>query len=471
MATAEDLAAGEASDFPDEVPVGQASRISYDGKSGDRTAAMSEQPAIQLTGIGKRYTLYDSRVVRACDALGLGRLLPRRLKPTRHLWAVRNIDLTLPRGSRIGIIGRNGAGKSTLLKLITGNVDPTEGQIQVNGEVQALLEAGTGMHPEFTGYQNIEASLTYSGLAGSAITDAVRDIEEFTELGGFLNQPFKTYSSGMQARLAFATATVCKPDILIVDELLGVGDGYFLSKSTERMRNLIHGGASVLLVSHSMEQILRFCDQAIWVDRGQIVQRGDALEVIKEYDHYLRLLDERRLLAKNRSLNSDGAARFGNDISFADSLLLRFRAAGTARLQVGEVVLLENDRPQDRLHVGGPQDAAPGNVARLRSETLEAWSPPICRDGRMYRELNGTNQPRTGEIIFPLYLFEPSVTYCFDIEYSLDGTGAAVEVCRNDVVLHSVELPATNGWQRTNVVCTAPINGESPASRRAAHPT
>src|SRR5262245_57222804 len=234
---------------------------------------MSERPAIRLTGIGKRYTLYASPVARACDALGLGWLLSRRLRPARHLWAVRNIDLTLPRGARIGVVGRNGAGKSTLMKLITGNVDPTEGEIEVNGEVQALLQAGTGMHPEFTGYQNIEASLTYQGLDATAIRDAATDIEEFTELGGFLDQPFKTYSSGMQARLAFATATAVKPDILIVDELLGVGDGYFLSKSTERMRKLIDGGASVLLVSHSMEQILRFCDQAIWVDRGQIVQQ------------------------------------------------------------------------------------------------------------------------------------------------------------------------------------------------------
>src|SRR5262249_37487492 len=158
-----------------------------------------------------------------------------------------------------------------LLKLITGNVDPTEGVIAVHGSVQALLQAGTGMHPEFTGYENIEAALTYQGLSKAEIRDAVTDIADFTKLGRFLDQPFKTYSTGMQARLAFAAATVVRPDILIVDELLGVGDGYFLSKSTERMRKLIDSGASVLLVSHAMDQIVRFCDQAIWIDRGQIV--------------------------------------------------------------------------------------------------------------------------------------------------------------------------------------------------------
>jgi ABC-type polysaccharide/polyol phosphate transport system ATPase subunit len=431
---------------------------------------MSERPAIRLTGIGKRYTLYTSPVARACDALGLGWLLPGRLKPARHLWAVRNIHLTLPRGARIGIIGRNGAGKSTLMKLITGNVDPTEGEIEVNGEVQALLQAGTGMHPEFTGYQNIEASLTYQGLGAAAIRDAVADIEEFTELGGFLDQPFKTYSTGMQARLAFATATVAKPDILIVDELLGVGDGYFLSKSTERMRKLIEGGASVLLVSHSMEQILRFCDQAIWVDRGQIVQQGDALEVVKAYDHYLRLLDERRLLAKNRRLHSVDAVKLGDEVSYADALLVRFRVAGSARLKVGELVLSENDRPQDRLHVGGPQDTAPGNVARLRAETADAWSPPVCHERRMYRELSGQPQPGCGEAVFPLYLYDSSVTYAFDIEYCLEGSGATVEMCREGVVLHSAELIPTAAWGSARVVCVSPDQGRA-ASIRTGKPS
>jgi len=416
---------------------------------------MSERPAIRLTGIGKRYTLYTSKVGRACDALGLGRLLPRRLRPTRYLWAVRNIDLTLPRGARVGIIGRNGAGKSTLLKLITRNVEPTEGEIEVNGEVQALLEAGTGMHPEFTGYQNIEAALTYQGFSGAAMRAAVADIEEFTELGGFLSQPFKTYSSGMQARLAFATATTTKPDILIVDELLGVGDGYFLSKSTERMRNLIQGGASVLLVSHSMEQILRFCDRAVWVDRGQIVRQGDALEVVKEYDHYLRLLDERRLLARNRALNAAAPAA-GGDPAFADALVVRFRPAAGARLRVGEVVLSENGRPQDRLHVGGPQDAGPGNVARLGGETLDAWSLPVCLDRKMYRELAGGTAPGVGEVVFPLYQYDPSVTYAFDVEYGLHGGPATAEVCRGGAVLHSAELPPAAGWGRTEVACGRP---------------
>jgi lipopolysaccharide transport system ATP-binding protein len=146
---------------------------------------MSEQPAIQLKGVGKRYTLYPSPLARACDAFGLAKLVPGWSKRFRQFWALRNINLTLPRGARIGIIGRNGAGKSTLLKLITGNIDPTEGQVEVNGEVQALLQSGTSLHSEFTGYENIEAATTYQGMTAAAIKDAVADIEVFTELRPF----------------------------------------------------------------------------------------------------------------------------------------------------------------------------------------------------------------------------------------------------------------------------------------------
>jgi lipopolysaccharide transport system ATP-binding protein len=415
---------------------------------------MSDQPAIRLSAVGKRYTLYPSPLDGACDALGLAWLLPKRRKLWRQFWALRNISLTLPRGARIGIIGRNGAGKSTLLKLITRNIDPTEGTVEVHGEVQALLQAGTGMHPEFTGRENIEAALTYQGLTGADVEAAVADILEFTELGPFLGQPFKTYSTGMQARLAFAAATAVRPDILIVDELLGVGDGYFLSKSTERMRRLIEGGASVLLVSHAMEQIVRFCQQAIWVDRGQIVRQGDALEVVKEYERYLRLLDERRLRAENARKRGNVAAdaEAGDEARYTDALEVRFRVPAGARLRVGQVELLENDRAQDRLHVGGPQDVNPGAGAALQPDTLAAWSEPQIRGGQMFREVAGE---RTAAVAFSLYLFDPSVAYAFDIDYQLDGPAVVAEVCHNDAALQAIELSPAADWQRARIACPA----------------
>jgi lipopolysaccharide transport system ATP-binding protein len=416
---------------------------------------MSEKPAILLKGLGKRYTLYSSRLVSVADALGLSWLLPGRQRRLRHFWALRNINLTLPRGARIGIIGRNGAGKSTLLKLITRNVSPTEGEIHVNGDVQALLQAGTGMHPEFTGHENIEAALTYQGLSTPEIRDAVADIVDFTELGPFLDQPFKTYSTGMQARLAFATATVIKPDILIIDEVLGVGDGYFLSKSTERMKKLIDGGASVLLVTHSLEQILRFCDQAIWIDRGQIVRHGDALEVVKEYDTYLHVLEERRLKAANANRQCGPASNRSGDVAcqYTAALRLRFRVAAPNRLRVGEVVLLENDRQQERLHIGGPQDGAPGNAAVLCLEPGNSWSAPERRDSRMCRALSASDHHVCGDAVFSLYLFDASVTYSFEIEYSLRGEPVEVQVIQDAEVIKRVSLPPTSDWQRIRLDC------------------
>jgi lipopolysaccharide transport system ATP-binding protein len=406
---------------------------------------MPERPAIALSGVGKRYTLYKSRLAGACDALGLGWLMPGRSQsPT--FWALRNINLSLPRGARIGIVGRNGAGKSSLLKLITGNVDPTEGKIEVNGEVQALLQAGTGMHPEFTGYENIEAALTYQGLSEADIKSAVEDIKDFTELGPFLDQPFKTYSTGMQARLAFAAATVVKPDILIVDEVLGVGDGYFLSKSTERMRKLIDSGATVLLVTHAMDQILRFCDQAIWIDRGQIVRFGDARDVVKAYDTYLHVLDDRRLKADNARRQ-----RSEHPDSPPDTLRLRFRAAPAARLRVGEIMLFAGDLQQERLHVGGPQDASPGNAALVCTGPGNAWSPPECRDGKMFRTLSAAASDADGDVEFALYLFTPSAAHAFDIDYALEGGNAEVQVCRAGNVVSTVHLPAAADWQRARV--------------------
>ncbi|HZZ82181.1 MAG TPA: ABC transporter ATP-binding protein [Gemmataceae bacterium] len=430
---------------------------------------MSERPAIALTGVGKRYTLYPSPFAGACDALGLSRLVPGLRKKFRQFWALRNINLSLPRGARIGIIGRNGAGKSTLLKLITGNVEPTEGKVEVNGEVQALLQAGTAMHPEFTGYENIHASLTYQGLTHSEIQDAVADIEDFTELGRFLDQPFKTFSTGMQARLAFATATAVRPDILIIDELLGVGDGYFVSKSTERMEKLIGSGASVLLVSHSMEQILRFSQQAVWIDRGQVVQEGEALPVVKEYQRYLLNLEERRLKAKNSARAQSANASPDTDGSFSDGLTVRFRVSTGGRLRVGEISLLENDRQQDRLHVGGPQDSALGTSAHVQLDTAP-WSPPCIADGRMYRELHAANTPLAGDCVFWLYHFDAAVTYAIEADYWLEAGEAAVEICRGDTVLQSTPLATSNAWSRATSICQARETSKQSESARAHWP-
>ena len=244
--------------------------------------------AVQLDKVSKVYRLYGSPREQVLDSLGFNRLLFRKGRNAyQEFHALRDISLTVRRGERIGIIGRNGAGKTTLLKLITGNFAATTGTVEVNGSVQALMEMGLGFHPEFSGYENIRSSLLYNGLAGAEFEEALADVIDFAELGQFLHQPMKTYSLGMGARVQFAAATAIKPDILIIDEVMGAGDAYFAGKSAHRMEKLTASGYTLLLVSHSTQQVLQFCQNAVWLEQGQIQLIGDAIDVIKAYEEYI----------------------------------------------------------------------------------------------------------------------------------------------------------------------------------------
>jgi lipopolysaccharide transport system ATP-binding protein len=346
---------------------------------------MLEHVAIRMCDVAKMYKVFPSRMDNFLDAIGMPPLLARGRTRYKEFWALRGIDLELPVGSRTGLIGRNGAGKSTLLKLITGNIPATEGTIEVHGRIQALLEAGAGFHPEFTGYENIRASLTFQGLAPSQMKEAVEDIVAFTELGDFLAQPYRTYSLGMQARLAFATATAIKPEILIIDEMLGAGDAYFLSKSADRIRQLVTGGASVLLVSHSLDQIVKLCDQAIWIERGKVVCRGTSLEVVKEYERYIRYLDNERLRAKNRIVCESGSQSVQHKET-RDVLQLRFTASREMQCEVSEVALMKGAVVQTSVHIGDAQD---GNTSQLAYVNLDEgdWSEPLEQEGEYNRKI------------------------------------------------------------------------------------
>ncbi|MFM9889658.1 MAG: polysaccharide ABC transporter ATP-binding protein [Rickettsiales bacterium] len=248
---------------------------------------MHEPLAISLEHVSKSYRLYGSQREQLCDVLGLTRLGLARPSRAQEFKALEDVSLQVPRGHRIGIIGRNGAGKTTLLKLICGNFAPSAGKVTVNGSVQALMQMGLGFHPEFTGLENLRASLQYNGLATAEYEAALADIIAFCELGDFIDQPFKTYSLGMQARLMFAAATAIRPDILIIDEVLGAGDAYFIAKSRQRVERLVNSGATMLLVSHSTQQVLELCNEAIWMHEGKIRMQGDAFSVVKAYEAYI----------------------------------------------------------------------------------------------------------------------------------------------------------------------------------------
>jgi lipopolysaccharide transport system ATP-binding protein len=253
---------------------------------------MPSESAITIRDAYKTFRLYDNPIGQTLDALGIYKLFKPKVEP-REFHALRGISLDISRGTRMGVVGRNGAGKTTLLKLLTGALQPTSGTVEVNGNIVALLEIGIGFHPDFTGYENIRSSISYNGLADDEVEAAIAEIVDFCELGPFLNQPLKTYSLGMKSRLYFACATAVKPDILIIDEVLGAGDSYFALRSEERMRRLTQSGCTLLLVSHAIDQVLRFCEEAIWIEGGQIVKRGTALEIIKDYEQFIRVLDEK----------------------------------------------------------------------------------------------------------------------------------------------------------------------------------
>jgi lipopolysaccharide transport system ATP-binding protein len=414
--------------------------------------------AIRFDGVGKMYKIFASRRDNLVDALGFDRFLAREPR-YREFWALRDIDLRLERGGRLGIIGRNGSGKSTLLKLVTGNLPPTTGTIDVEGEVQALLEVGGGLHPEFTGRENVTASLGFLGLSAREIADATEDIAEFTELGRFLDQPFKTYSLGMQARLSFGIATTIRPEILIVDEILGAGDAYFFTKSTARMQHLIDSGASILLVSHALDQIVRFCERAVWLDRGRIAMEGPSNEVVKAYERFIRELEDRRLQAKNEKARHREYDAFDRE-SFTDAFLVRLaREADDGDFEIRSLTLLRDDAREESLEVGGAQDADPTASAAL---VLEAggWSGPLQEDDTYFRRVEG-EAGTSGLVRFSLWFFYPQSRYALEIAYRAGEAGAAVEFGRMVGEQKRVTLPPAREWTTAIVELSDPsVAGE-----------
>ena len=336
---------------------------------------MHKDSAIVLKNVSKIYRLYGSQSDQLIEVLGLQRLGFRAKSPHTEFSALSNISIEVPRGHRVGIIGRNGAGKTTLLKLICGNFAPTSGEVSVRGTVQALMSMGLGFHPEYTGRQNAESSLQYNGLSKLEYQKALDGVIDFCELDQFLDQPFKTYSLGMQARLMFAVATAIHPDILIVDEVLGAGDAYFVAKSKRRVEAMINNGCTMLLVSHSMQQILELCDEAIWIDNGTIRMAGKSFLVVKAYEEYLHgFTGKISTLVKDdilspaelqRSANDDQPKvdSLGNDLSHA-------RPKKLNELKLQEPFFLPHSESQNlpNIKMEGLHSIAQGGVSRWESD-------------------------------------------------------------------------------------------------------
>jgi len=234
--------------------------------------------AIQIENVSKTYRLYDSTTDRVKEALHLfGR------QYFRPFQAVSDLSLDIGRGETFGIIGRNGSGKSTLLQIVCGILEPTSGAVKTEGNVSALLDLGAGFHREFTGRQNVFMNASILGMSHQETEARLHQIESFAEIGSFIDQPVKTYSKGMYIRLAFSIAVSLDPDILVIDEILAVGDERFRRKCYDRIREFQSNGVTVLVVSHSANMIVDLCDRAALLDRGELIATGDPKTVISNY--------------------------------------------------------------------------------------------------------------------------------------------------------------------------------------------
>ena len=240
--------------------------------------------AITVKDVTKVYRLYDKPIDRLKESLSL-----THKSYHKDFYALNGLSFNVEKGQTVGIIGTNGSGKSTILKIITGVLTPTTGQVDVEGKISALLELGAGFNMDYTGIENIYMNGTMMGYSRKEMDEKLQDILDFADIGDFVYQPVKTYSSGMFVRLAFALNINVEPEILIVDEVLAVGDAAFQEKCQERMHHMLENGTTLLFVSHTMATVRQLCDHAIWLNKGDVVMQGEAEGVCNAYMESLNL--------------------------------------------------------------------------------------------------------------------------------------------------------------------------------------
>jgi lipopolysaccharide transport system ATP-binding protein len=292
--------------------------------------------SIRVTNLGKAYKQYPTRWSRLIEWMTpFG-------KPHHQLkWVLQDINFHVDPGEAVGIIGINGAGKSTLLKLITGTTQATTGKVETTGRIAAMLELGMGFHPDFTGRQNALMAGQLIGLTADEMSELMPQIEAFAEIGEYIDAPVRVYSSGMQMRLAFSVATAKRPDVLIVDEALSVGDAYFQHKSFDRIRELRKLGTTLLIVSHDKGAIQSFCDRAILLDRGHLAKEGSPEEIM---DFYNALLAERENQKVHQEKLEDGKVQTTSgtgEATVSDIALIDGNGKRVETIDVGSDVTLE----------------------------------------------------------------------------------------------------------------------------------
>lgn len=374
-------------------------------------------PVVDLKGISKLYRIYPSQRDRLKDLLSFG-----KTKRGHDFWALRDVDLEIEPGTTMGIMGRNGAGKSTLLKIVSGVLQPTTGTREVNGRLAALLQLGAGFNGEFTGRENVLLNGLILGLERREMMERFDEIEAFADIGEFMDQPVKTYSSGMRARLGFAVAVNVEPDLLIVDETLSVGDAVFKHMGLQKMRDLRDSGTTILFVSHSMGLVKSFCSEAVLLHKGAMIARGETAEVI---DRYNALVSSTEVQKNTRVIDSTSPINYdiddeGEDFAepaFKEDPTLRRRGTslrhGTGEARVSNVEILDATgaradtvRPDSavtlRVHVEYLEDVADSVVGfTLRNKGgLDVFSTNTSS------EKTPVNERKKGERVIVDFTFE-----------------------------------------------------------------
>ena len=445
--------------------------------------------AIRLRGAAKAYRLYTSSSHRAFGIFNV-RLGP--LGAYKEHLALGNVDLEILRGERIGIIGRNGSGKSTLLKLISGTTTPTAGSVEVNGNVHVLMNLGTGFHPDFTGRENAYAYLAHMGMEGQQADELVAELASFAEIGQYFDQPLATYSAGMAMRLMFAASTVIKPDLLLLDEVLGVGDAYFVHKSFNRLRELCtREGTTLILVTHSPHMAAEICNRLIWIDGGRVMMDGDPIGVINAYEASVRDQEEQRLRQVNehtarsgkllgrpasgslehaRAPSGPGASAVADGVRTSgrllngkggESLMLSAQMQTVAdqvprgRLYIGGIRLLSGNRELAELDFAAPERNAYAETVDDRS--TGDWGPIMPHEGRAARQYM-----RYGSVFhrLPFHISNPALdiadpALCAELEYWSDTPeqlSLSIFGARGDIrTFGTLDLARAAEWAQTRV--------------------
>jgi lipopolysaccharide transport system ATP-binding protein len=352
---------------------------------------------IQVKGLGKAYKQYSSQWARLAEWI-----VPFASPRHQKHWVLQDITFEVNAGEAVGIVGSNGAGKSTLLKIITGTVRPTTGEVMLGGRVAAMLELGMGFHPDFTGRQNAIMGGQLLGLPLETINRLMPEIEAFAEIGDYIDQPVRTYSSGMQMRLAFSVATVQRPDILIVDEALSVGDTYFQHKSFDRIRTFRKEGTTLLIVSHDRYAIQTICDRAILLDAGRVRLEGSPIDVL---DYYHAMMAERDHHKVRQLALADGRVA---------------TISGTGEVYITDVQLLDEDgQPVNSVKVGQVLSL----VVSIKSRTdLPRVVLGFMITDRLGQCIYGINTHRLEQPLEDMAAGEEA-TYCFQFQARL-GKGS-----------------------------------------------